>query len=589
MGRRELHKATVALAGNPNVGKSTLFNSLTGMRQHTGNWPGKTVAVAQGVCRRDGWEFSFVDLPGTYSLEGKSEDERIAAEYVDSGQADCTVVVCDGSCLERTLILALEILQRVEQGIVCVNLMDEAKSRGIQVDIPRLEKHLGVPVIATWAGDRTGEERLLAAVRRTVEQPSERMLPIWRDTAAAAAEIAEECVARGPAQGSWRNVLDRILVSRRYGIPILLLLLLGIVWLTVWGANAPSDALWSLFAWGYGELGGLMFSWPGWVRGILLDGVYITCARVIAVMLPPMAIFFPLFTVLEDVGYLPRMAFLLDHGMARCGGCGKQALTLCMGLGCNAVGVTGCRIIDSPRERLAAILTNAMVPCNGRFPTLILLGTLFFPQVGSAFLVAACVALGVAGAMAASGVLGKVFLKGKPGTFLMELPPFRRPRLGQILVRSLLDRTLFIAGRALTVSAPAGALLWLLANTPVLAFAAGALEPVGLALGMNGVLLLGFILSMPANELLIPVILMTLTNSGSLTAGIAASGSLLLEAGITWQMALCTMVFTLFHWPCTTTLQTIYHETRSVKKTAAAFFLPTAVGVLLCLMLNLIL
>jgi ferrous iron transport protein B len=301
-----------------------------------------------------------------------------------------------------------------------------------------------------------------------------------------------------------------------------------------------------------------------------------------------MAIFFPLFTILEDVGYLPRMAFLLDPCMAKCGGCGKQALTLCMGLGCNAVGVMGCRIIDSPRERLSAILTNAMVPCNGRFPTLILLGSLFFPDAGAALVVAFCVALGVVGAMGVSGLLSKTVLRSEPSTFLMEMPPFRRPRLGKILVRSLLDRTLFVAGRALTVAAPAGIILWILANTQLLGAIASFLEPAGALLGMSGVILLGFILSLPANELLIPVILMATTQAQSLQS-VAGVGEGLLLGSMTWQMAVCTMVFTLFHWPCSTTLMTVYRETGSITKTAAAFFLPTAVGCILCIALNLFL
>ena len=305
-------------------------------------------------------------------------------------------------------------------------------------------------------------------------------------------------------------------------------------------------------------------------------------------MLPPMAIFFPLFTILEDIGYLPRMAFLLDPCMARCGGCGKQALTLCMGLGCNAVGVMGCRIIDSPRERLCAILTNAMVPCNGRFPTLIVLGSLFFPDAGAALVVAACVALGVVGAMAVSGVLSRTSLRSAPSTFVMEMPPFRRPRLGQILVCSLLDRTLFVAGRALTVAAPAGVLLWIAANTPVLGVLSGALEPIGRVLGMNGVILLAFFFAFPANELLIPVLLMGATQAGSLQA-VSGVGTEHLLTFMTWQMAVCTMVFTLFHWPCSTTLMTVYRETKSVKKTAAALLLPTAVGCILCVLLNLLL
>jgi len=260
-----------------------------------------------------------------------------------------------------------------------------------------------------------------------------------------------------------------------------------------------------------------------------------------------------------------------------------------MGLGCNAVGVMGCRIIDSPRERLAAILTNAMVPCNGRFPTLIILGSVFFPGVGSAFVVAACVALGMVGAMAASGVLSKTFLKGESSTFVMEMPPFRRPRLGQILVRSLIDRTVKIALRALKVAAPMGALLWILGNTEMMAQFAVFLNPLGQMLGMNGVILLAFILSLPANELLIPVIMMTVTGAGSLVGVADVSGALLTGSGITWQMALCTMVFTLYHWPCATTLLTIHRETGSIKKTAAAFILPTAVGMLLCVILRFIL
>lgn len=587
MAQRDVHKITVALAGNPNVGKSTLFNTLTGLHQHTGNWPGKTVSVAQGKLRLEEVEYSFIDLPGTYSLEGKSEDERIASDYLESGEADCTVVVCDGSCLERSLILGLQIMARTERVVVCVNLMDEAQAQGIHVDRDCLEAELGVRVVLTAAGRGQGVWELLDAVIQTTREPGQ-MLPYFPNPIDQAQEITRRCVERVGAGSSWRKVLDRVVVSRRYGIPGMVLLLVGMIWLTVWGANYPSMLLERLFDAVYRWLW-LHLSWmPGWLRGVLVDGVYATAAQVIAVMLPPMAIFFPLFTILEDVGYLPRMAFLMDHGMRRCGGCGKQALTLCMGLGCNAVGVMGCRIIDSPRERLAAILTNAMMPCNGRFPTLILLGSLFFPDAGAAALVAACVALGAAGAMAASGVLNKTVLKRSESTFMMELPPFRSPRLGQIIVRSLLDRTLLIAGRALTVAAPMGAVLWVLANTSLLGKIADILDPVGSALGMNGVIFLGFLLSLPANELLIPVILMMLTQSGSLRGAAGFGSEVLLRSGLTWQMAVCTMVFTLFHWPCATTLLTIYRETGSVKKTAAAFFLPTAVGVSLCLMLNLV-
>ena len=582
-----LRQLTVALAGNPNVGKSTLFNALTGQHQHTGNWPGKTVGAACGrLCYKDA-EIMLVDLPGTYTLEGTTEDERIAGEYICSNQADCTVVVCDAGCLERSLILPLQILQQCHNVVLCVNLIDEANRRGIRIDRESLADRLSVPIVFTSAGREEGLDLLLQTIYETADDASRRPLSRWDDEIDGAYDIARACVTRtGEEKEKFRRKVDRLLVSRRFGVPFLILILLMIIWLTVWGANYPGGLLECMFDWGYGMLGRLLFYCPGWLQGILLDGIYATCSRVISVMLPPMAIFFPVFTVLEDVGYLPRMAFLLDPWMARCGGCGKQALTLCMGLGCNAVGVTGCRIIDSPRERVCAIVTNALVPCNGRFPTLILLGTLFFSGAGAALTVAACVALGVVGATVVSGVLSRTVYRSAQSTFVMELPPFRRPRLGQILIRSLADRTLRITARALWVAAPAGALLWLCANTSVLGHVATLLDPVGEFLGMNGIILLGFLFCFPANELLIPVILMVLTGNVSLGGNI---GTDILQSAFTWEMAVCTMVFTLFHWPCATTLMTIYRETRDIKTTAAAFVLPTAVGCLICMLLRLIL
>ena len=581
-------RITVALAGNPNVGKSTLFNAITGMNQHTGNWPGKTVGVARGKRQLGDRELLVVDLPGTYTLDGGSEDERIAAEYIRSGEADCIVAVCDGSCLERSLILALQILGQGRPTVVCVNLMDEAENRGIRVDHQQLSERLGVPVILTSAGKKKGIDTLLESILSAV-LPQDPWIA-QGDPVALAEEIAGACVRYEEGNNqNWRQVLDRFLVSRRHGIPVMLGLLLLVVWLTVWGANDLSRLLERLFDMIYRWMLPVKGYLPQWLGGILLDGIYVTASRVISVMLPPMAIFFPLFTLLEDLGYLPRMAFLMDHCMHCCGGCGKQALTMCMGLGCNAVGVMGCRIIDSPRERLGAILTNAMIPCNGRFPTLIILGSLFFSDVGGACLVAACVALGMAGAVGISGLLNKTFLKGESSMFCLEIPPFRRPRLGQILVRSLLERTVKIALRALYVAAPAGALLWILGHTGMLGEVALFLDPLGKILGMNGVILLAFLFSLPANELLIPVILMTVSGAGSLAAITDSSNALLLSSGITWQMAVCTMVFTLFHWPCATTLMTIQKETGSMKKTAAAFALPTAVGIVLCVILRFIL
>lgn len=579
-----MRKITVALAGNPNVGKSTLFNTLTGLRQHTGNWPGKTVGVATGYLTKGDTSFEFVDLPGTYALSGGSEEEKIAAEYITSGNADWIVAVCDGTALERSLILALQVRALTPNFILCVSLMDEAERMGIRIDEKRLSEILGVPVILTAAGRKKSIEKLLELL---AEKPASKQLAGSTDenVVAAAEKIAWQCVTRSQEKPQlWRLKVDRILVSRIWGVAILLGLLLILIWLTISGANIPSQMLEQLLDKGYHFLQGILYWLPDWLRGILLDGAYATSARVLSVMLPPMAIFFPLFSLLEDVGYLPRMAFLLDGGMRRCGGCGKQALTMCMGLGCNAVGVTGCRIIQSPRERLLAILTNAMIPCNGRFPTLILLAGLAFGE-WAPLAVGGCVLTGVLGAMLTSGILSKTALKHTCSHFLMEIPPLRRPRIGQVLVRSLLDRTLLIAGRALKVAAPAGILLWILSDFGWLQTIGSFLNPIGVIMGMNGIILLGFILSLPANELLIPIILMTMTGAGSLQA-LGAGDAAGMLAEWTMETLICTMVFTLFHWPCGTTILTVYNETNSRKKTAAAVLLPTAVGAGICIFLH---
>lgn len=594
---------TILLAGNPNVGKSTVFNTLTGMHQHTGNWTGKTVALARGSYCYKGRDYELTDLPGTYSLDARSQEEQVARDALIQGDFDCVVVVCDATCLERNLILTYQILRHIRKVVVLVNLMDEAKRRGIQVDCPALERHLGVPVVAGAAGQGAGMEELREQVRMVAEdycRPRPVAVPENRTERTRMAQETAKQVVSGEDRGrDWQLMWDRILTGRKTGIPVMLLLLFFILWLTVAGANVPSQWLWKGILWLYtvGQKGMTLVHAPWWLQGAILDGVVLTAGRVIAVMLPPMAIFFPLFTLLEDLGYLPRVAYNLDHAMSVCGSCGKMGLTMCMGLGCNAVGVTGCRIIESPREKLMAVLTNSMIPCNGKFGGLLLLLTAFLiPREGGS----AWVALGLTGFMVLGAgmsmgccfLLSKTLLRGMPSGFVLELPPFRKPKVGQVVIRSILDRTLLVLRRAAMVAVPAGLGLWLLrqitvGGIPLLSLAAGWLEPIGGWLGIGGTVLLAFLLGFPANEIVLPVVL--LIAGGSLETDTAALANGLATMGFDWKMALCTAIFMLFHAPCATTCLTIHKETGSLKWTLWAIVLPTGIGVLLCRIVHLIL
>lgn len=689
----------VALAGNPNTGKSTVFNALTGLRQHTGNWPGKTVARAEGAFAYGGQRYRVVDLPGTYSLMATSIDEEIASDFILYGQPDVTVVVVDATHLERNLNLVFQIMEITDRIVVCLNLIDEAKRHGFEVDDRRLARDLGVPVAATaarsgqglaglldaikdvatgntvckprrvsynsnelgaaisqlttqlrailpglhnvrWIALRLldGDERIESALRTGEIDPSSKetreavsakqakLDSIIRDAInlrheigniherlvetlySEAAEVADRAVSHSgeKTRFDFDRAVDRVVTSRVYGFPIMLLMLTAVFWLTIWGANIPSEFIASvLIDQGQPFLKGLATSigFPWWLSGLLIDGMYLATAWVVSVMLPPMAIFFPLFTLLEDLGYLPRVAFNLDPLFKKAGAHGKQALTLMMGFGCNAAGVIATRIIDSPRERLIAIITNNFSLCNGRWPTEILLATIFIGALAPAHMAGLISALAVVGiavlgiilTFVVSWALSRTVLRGEASTFTLELPPYRPPRILQTLYTSLIDRTIYVLYRAVVFAMPAGAAIWLLANIhlgqdSLAGQMINLLNPFGFIVGLSGIILLAYIIAIPANEIVIPSILMLSVLVSGITGVGAGPGVLfqlesgtatlsILEAGgFTLLMAINLMLFSLIHNPCSTTLYTIYKETMSLKWTALSGLLPLLMG-----------
>ena len=678
---------TIALAGNPNVGKSTIFNSLTGLHQHTGNWPGKTVSNATGHCSYKNTDFLLVDIPGTYSILSDSQEEEIARDYICFGNPDATVVVVDSTCLERNLNLVFQIMEITDNVIVCVNLLDEAKKKHIKIDLNLLSELLGVPVVGTIARKKKSLNNLLDTIykvcnkdiipkpkkvcylpiienkidllnsklkelfnispnlhrwislkllddEQTIIKSIESHLNInlsnnvsinniksdieeefshiditksnFKDIITSsimqrAEQICDDvCTFENSNYSNRDRKIDKILTSKTFGIPIMILFLGIIFWITIVGANYPSQMLFSFFGFIQEHL--LSFAnyinCPPWLSNMLILGVFRTLTWIISVMLPPMAIFFPLFTFLEDLGYLPRIAFNMDGFFKKCCCSGKQMITMCMGFGCNAAGVVGCRIISSPRERLMAILTNSFVPCNGRFPFLITIATIFIAgsytgftgSIISTIAVLFVIILGIFMTLIISKILSKTILKGIPSSFVLELPPYRKPQFGKILVRSIFDRTLFVLGRAICVAAPAGLVIWIFANVGIngeslLNIIANFLNPFASLMGLDGYILTAFIFGIPANEIVLPIILMCYLGNGSLVSldDAFAIGNILVQNGWTILTAINVMIFTCLHFPCTTTLLTIKKETGKWKWTILSFLIPTICGIILCM------
>lgn len=595
----------ITLCGNPNVGKSTLFNKLTGLNQHTGNWPGKTVEISKGEFHYKGVHYEITDLPGTYSYKGNSEDEIIAGEYVKNNRRDLNIVVCDATAVERGLILALQTIDICSDVILCINLTDEAKRKGIRIDTKLLRARIDIPIIETSSKDKSSKKRLCDMIHNYKYKPDkDSELKESSFYVEKAEEICDGVITLTlPDPYKKDRMIDSVVLGKYTAAPIMLLLLGFIFYLTLTFASYPSQLLSEFFnkVIIFSEEILLKADAPQWLISVITQGVMKVLFWVIAVMLPPMAIFFPLFALLENLGYLPRVAFNLDNSFKKCSSCGKQALTMCMGLGCTCAGVTGCRIISDKKERLIATITNPLTPCNGKFPTIFAIISMFFAVSEGLFsqkltgtvIFTLVMITSLLFTIISSKLTGKILFRNEASSFCMELPPYRKPQISKVIGKSVINKILFVLSRAVIVAAPAGIIIWamthlFIGDKSIFEHITVFLDPIGKIIGLDGTILTGFLFGLPANEIVIPVILMGYLSESSLTdfESLSQLKILLTQNGWTTLTAINMLIFTLFHWPCSTAILTIKKETNSLKMTVISILLPTAVGFILCFITN---
>ena len=607
------------LAGNPNVGKSTVFNSITGLRQHTGNWTGKTVDFSVGEFEYKSIKHKITDLPGTYSIYADSMEETVSKEYLENNSSDCVIIVADVNALERNLLLTIQILMKTSRAVLCLNMNDIADKNGVSVDVDELSLCLGIPVVKLTANKKKGINTLidtavgvaqgriktycvrkykeLNSITDTLEQVSE--------IRSICADIAKCCIiVKSKNRKNLSLLTDRIITNKVSGTVIMVIFIAGLFWLTAVGANYPSEALRNAFMTLIKNIKDflLTLNLNESIVSLLCDGVLTTGCWVVSVMLPPAIIFFPLFSLLEDWGYLPRVAFNLDRLFCKSGTNGKHSLTMLMGFGCNSCGVTGCRIFSNKAQRDAAIVTNSFVPCNGRIPMLITLANVFVSysdrKLSDTVVVSLVITFMIMLSFAMTLLVSKAMTlhsQHKTQMFTLELPAYKKPHFLKTIGISMKDKVLSVLLRALAVALPAGALIWILANirigdSSLLHTVADAIDPIGKVFGIDGVILLGFIMGFPANEIVLPIIFMTYTSSGVLAESNSQAliNELLINNNWTQLTAICAIVLCVFHFPCSTTCITIYKETKSKLLTMLSIVVPLMIGFTLCLAINLL-